>query len=131
MTTAPVKIAPSILAAHFARLGGAGGRGGAGRGGPDPRGCDGWPLRAESFRCRRCADRRLPGQTADHLDVPVLNWARQIMWLVTGSEKAGMLVRLCAGDRSIPAGRVRQDQALLLADRAAAGHLTTGYKRGG
>ena len=34
-----------------------------------------------------------------------------------------MLVRLRDGDRSIPAGRVRQDQALVLADRAAAEHL--------
>jgi 6-phosphogluconolactonase len=42
-------------------------------------------------------------------------------WLVTGREKAEMLARLRAGDESIPAGRVRQDQALVLADRAAAG----------
>jgi len=39
---------------------------------------------------------------------------------VTGSEKAGMLVRLRDGDLSIPAGRVRRDHALALADRAAA-----------
>jgi hypothetical protein len=32
-----------------------------------------------------------------------------------------MLRRLAAGDRSIPAGRVCPDRALLLADRAAAG----------
>lgn len=57
------------------------------------------------------------------LTYPVLNRARRILWLVTGGEKAGMLVRLCAGDRSIPAGRVRQAQALVLADRAAASQL--------
>jgi hypothetical protein len=34
-----------------------------------------------------------------------------------------MLARLRNGDPSIPAGRVRQNQALVLADRAAAGQL--------
>ena len=53
------------------------------------------------------------------LTYPALNRSRRILWVVTGSEKVGMLARLRAGDRSIPAGRVRQDQALLLADRAA------------
>jgi len=55
------------------------------------------------------------------LTYPVLNRARRILWLVTGDEKAGMLARLRAGDGSIPAGRVRQELALVLADRAAAG----------
>jgi hypothetical protein len=32
-----------------------------------------------------------------------------------------MLARLKAGDRSIPAGRVSSERALLLTDRAAAG----------
>jgi len=54
------------------------------------------------------------------LTYPVLDRARRILWLVTGAEKAGMLVRLRAGDPSIPAGQVRQDRALLIADRAAA-----------
>jgi 6-phosphogluconolactonase len=53
------------------------------------------------------------------LTYPVLDRARRILWLVTGAEKAGMLVRLRAGDPSIPAGRVRPDRALVLADRAA------------
>jgi 6-phosphogluconolactonase len=52
---------------------------------------------------------------------PILDRSRRILWLVTGSEKVAMLARLRAGDRSIPAGRVRQDHALLLADRSAAG----------
>jgi 6-phosphogluconolactonase len=51
---------------------------------------------------------------------PVLDRSRRILWVVTGSEKVAMLARLRAGDRSIPAGRVPQDHALLLADRAAA-----------
>ncbi len=57
------------------------------------------------------------------LTYPVLNRARGILWLVTGAEKASMLARLCAGDTSIPAGRVRQEQALVLADQAAASQL--------
>ena len=57
------------------------------------------------------------------LTYPVINRARRILWLVTGNEKADMLVRLRASDPSIPAGRVRQDEALLLADRAAAAKL--------
>jgi 6-phosphogluconolactonase len=54
------------------------------------------------------------------LTFPVLNRARKIMWLVTGREKAAMLDRLRAGDRTIPAGRVRSQDAVILADRAAA-----------
>ena len=53
------------------------------------------------------------------LTFPVLNRSRQILWLITGNEKAGMLVRLRDGDRSIPAGRVSRNRALVLADRAA------------
>jgi 6-phosphogluconolactonase len=54
------------------------------------------------------------------LTYPVLNRARRIVWLVTGREKAAMLARLCEGDSSIPAGNIRRDQALVLADREAA-----------
>ena len=63
------------------------------------------------------------GRRRMSLTYPTLDRARRILWLVTGGEKAGMLARLCAGDRSIPAGRVRQDRALLLADTAAASAL--------
>jgi 6-phosphogluconolactonase len=55
------------------------------------------------------------------LTYPALDRARRILWLVTGGDKAGALERLRAGDRSIPGGRVRQEAALVLADRAAAG----------
>jgi 6-phosphogluconolactonase len=55
------------------------------------------------------------------LTYPVLNRARRVLWLVTGAEKVGMLARLRAADPSIPAGRVNQERALVLADRAAAG----------
>jgi len=64
------------------------------------------------------------------LTYPILNRARRILWLVTGSEKAEMLVRLRQGDASIPSGRVRQDEALIVADRAAAGHLETSGPEG-
>lgn len=55
------------------------------------------------------------------LTYPMLNRARRVLWLVTGAEKLAMLSRLRAADASIPAGRVRQDRALVLADRAAIG----------
>ena len=56
------------------------------------------------------------------LTYPMLNRSRRILWVVTGSEKVAMLARLSDGDRSIPAGRVRRERALVLADRAATGH---------
>ncbi|HKN73786.1 MAG TPA: 6-phosphogluconolactonase [Candidatus Acidoferrum sp.] len=55
------------------------------------------------------------------LTYPVINRARRILWVVTGAEKAEMLARLSTGDASIPAGRVRSQDALVLADSAAAG----------
>jgi len=55
------------------------------------------------------------------LTYPILNRSRCILWLVTGSEKADMLARLRDGDLSIPAGLVHREQAIVLADRAAAG----------
>jgi 6-phosphogluconolactonase len=55
------------------------------------------------------------------LTYPTLDRARQILWIVTGYEKAQMLSRLREADRSIPAGRVRQHAAVVVADRAALG----------
>ncbi|HUK82904.1 MAG TPA: 6-phosphogluconolactonase [Verrucomicrobiae bacterium] len=57
------------------------------------------------------------------LTYPMLNRSRRILWLVTGAEKASMLLQLLAADPSIPAGRVRQDEAIVFADRGAAGKL--------
>ena len=54
------------------------------------------------------------------LTYPVINRARKILWVVTGSEKVAMLNRLLDGDSSIPAGRVHREQAFVLADEAAA-----------
>ena len=55
------------------------------------------------------------------LTYPIINRAREIMWLLTGSGKTEMLNRLKAGDRGIPAGRITQDNAIVFADQAAAG----------
>jgi 6-phosphogluconolactonase len=60
------------------------------------------------------------------LTYPMINRARDILWLVTGDEKAAMLKRLRNGDKSIPAGRIRQDDALMIADRTAARQLEPG-----
>jgi len=57
------------------------------------------------------------------LTYPIINRSRRVLWLVTGSEKAGMHARLQAGDVSIPAGRVSRDHAVVLADLAAAGQV--------
>jgi 6-phosphogluconolactonase len=59
------------------------------------------------------------------LTYPILNRARRVVWVVTGSDKAGMLARLRDHDLSIPAGRVSQAYALVLADSGAAGQLDT------
>jgi 6-phosphogluconolactonase len=58
------------------------------------------------------------------LTYPVIDRARLILWLVTGSEKVPMYKRLQAADQSIPAGRVLQNNAVLLADSGAAGERT-------
>jgi 6-phosphogluconolactonase len=55
------------------------------------------------------------------LTYPMLNRSRRILWLVSGAEKVAMLARLRAADESIPAGRVHQQRALVLADRSAWG----------
>jgi 6-phosphogluconolactonase len=78
------------------------------------------------------ADVALSGPYQGHrrmtLTFPIINRSRLVLWLVTGGEKAQTLVRLCDGDRSIPASRVRQDRALVLADRAAAARLDRNEK---
>jgi 6-phosphogluconolactonase len=65
------------------------------------------------------------------LTYPTINRARRVLWVVTGSEKVEMLRRLRQGDVSIPAGRVSRDQALLLADQAAAEQMAAKFKQGG
>ncbi|MEN9677886.1 MAG: hypothetical protein RIS76_3782 [Verrucomicrobiota bacterium] len=55
------------------------------------------------------------------LTYPLLNRSRRILWVATGAEKVEMLARLQSADRTIPAGGIRRDGALILADSAAAG----------
>jgi 6-phosphogluconolactonase len=57
------------------------------------------------------------------LTYPIINRAGKILWMVTGSEKSHMLKRLNDIDLSIPAGRISQENALVLTDKAAAGFL--------
>jgi 6-phosphogluconolactonase len=51
---------------------------------------------------------------------PTIEAARRVLWLVTGEEKRDSLQKLLAGDESEPAGRVRNDSMVVVADRAAA-----------
>jgi 6-phosphogluconolactonase len=70
------------------------------------------------------ADVGLAGPYQGHrrmtLTLPIIDRAQRILWVVTGAEKAAMLRRLLDADATIPAGRVRQDRAIVLADLAAA-----------
>jgi 6-phosphogluconolactonase len=57
------------------------------------------------------------------LTYPIINRSRRVLWVVTGGGKAPVLPRLLDGDPSIPAGRVRRENAMVIADRAAAAKL--------
>jgi 6-phosphogluconolactonase len=59
------------------------------------------------------------GRVRMTLTYPALARARQILWLVTGSDKKGPLAKLLAGDTTIPAGRVEAAASLVMAARAA------------
>jgi len=63
---------------------------------------------------------RYQGRRRMTLTYPALDRARLVLWVVAGAGKAEAVARLREGDRDIPAGRVRSDRALLLADAAAA-----------
>jgi 6-phosphogluconolactonase len=64
------------------------------------------------------------------LTYSIINRSRSVLWVVTGSEKAEALSKLLSGDHSIPAGRIRTEQAFVLADQAAAEQLITEQKKG-
>lgn len=51
---------------------------------------------------------------------PELSSARKILWLVLGEKARDPLAKLLAGDTSIPAGRVENDDMIVVADEAAA-----------
>lgn len=55
------------------------------------------------------------------LTYPALAAARRILWLTLGEGVREPLAKLLAGDTSIPAGRVENEQMLVVADEAAAG----------
>jgi 6-phosphogluconolactonase/glucosamine-6-phosphate isomerase/deaminase len=55
------------------------------------------------------------------LTYPLLEHVLNVLWLVTGADKANSLSRLRAGDPAIPASRISRANALLLADAAATG----------
>ena len=54
------------------------------------------------------------------LTFPLLDRARQRLWLVTGAGKAAMLARLRTGDKNIPAGRVRAEDSVIFTDQVTA-----------
>jgi 6-phosphogluconolactonase len=58
------------------------------------------------------------------LTYPALTAARQILWLVLGEAGREPLAKLLAGDASIPAGRVENENMLVVCDEAAAGRPT-------
>jgi 6-phosphogluconolactonase len=61
------------------------------------------------------------GRSRMTLTYPALEEARRVMWLVTGEDKREALKRLLAQDPSIPAGRVRARDAVVICDASAAG----------
>jgi 6-phosphogluconolactonase len=63
------------------------------------------------------------GRKRMSLTYPLINRSRNILWIVTGSEKQIMLRRMLDADVSIPAGYIRQDNALVMADHDAAGNI--------
>jgi 6-phosphogluconolactonase len=50
------------------------------------------------------------------LTFPALDRARFVLWVVTGADKRDAVAKLCRGDASIPAGRIRAERQLLIAD---------------
>lgn len=57
------------------------------------------------------------------LTFAAINRARHIVWLVVGEAKSAALARLLTGHSKDPAGRVKEENATLIADRAAARNL--------
>lgn len=66
-----------------------------------------------------CTTHPYQGRLRMTMTYPLLNRAKQVLWIVTGSEKGKMLRQMLQQDRSIPAGGIQQENALLLVDQAA------------
>jgi 6-phosphogluconolactonase len=56
--------------------------------------------------------------------LPVINAARQVLFVVAGADKAAAVRAVRAGSRELPAARVRARSTLWLLDAAAAGQAT-------
>ncbi|GAA0880365.1 6-phosphogluconolactonase [Algoriphagus jejuensis] len=52
------------------------------------------------------------------LTYPLINQASEILWIITGSEKAEMLARLLQKDPNIPAGQIDQTHAFVLTEES-------------
>ena len=63
------------------------------------------------------------GRSRMTLTYPILNRARRVLWVVTGGDKAVPLRRLIDDDQTIPAGHVRRESAMVVADKSAAAML--------
>lgn len=61
-------------------------------------------------------DQPYQGRQRMTMTFPLINQAENILWLITGEEKKEMLVRMLNKDLEIPAGKIRQDQAVLMTD---------------
>lgn len=59
------------------------------------------------------------------LTYPAIDRARFAFWLVTGKEKQKALAGLMAGDKALPATRVRTAKRLVISDKDAAAKLDT------
>jgi 6-phosphogluconolactonase len=66
-------------------------------------------------------DTHYQGHRRMTLTYPALAAARRILWLTLGEAVRAPLAKLLAGDASIPAGRIENEDMLVVADEAAAG----------
>jgi 6-phosphogluconolactonase len=72
---------------------------------------------ALSVRDRDIAiSREYEGRRRMTLTYPAIDRAREVLWVVTGEDKAKALTQLLGGDESIPAARVRTPVQTLLTD---------------
>jgi 6-phosphogluconolactonase len=62
--------------------------------------------------------REYNGRRRMTLTYPAIDRAREVLWVVTGEDKAEALARLLAGDEEIPAARVRTPVQTVLTDQA-------------
>lgn len=66
-----------------------------------------------------CTVHPYQGRLRMTMTYPLLNRAKQVLWIVTGSEKKEMLQQLLLQNQDIPAGKVSQEAGLLFVDQAA------------